>query len=132
MTPAFTVKAFGIYVLATGIGLTLAPNLVLAPLGVPETREVWLRMVGALAIVLGYYYLAAAAADARAFFLASVRGRFLFCALAGGLVLFTGAPWQILLFCVVDAAGALWTRAALHAQGGRAAKPDDSGEALKT
>jgi hypothetical protein len=119
-TSAFTIKAFGIYVVATGIGLTLAPNLMLGPLGVPEAREVWLRMVGALAIVVGYYYLAAAAGNARAFFVATVKGRFLFFALGIGLILFANGPWQIVLFGLVDVAGAIWTHLALKAEEGGA------------
>jgi hypothetical protein len=113
---AFTIKAFGIYVVATGIALTLAPNLVLAPLGVPEAREVWLRQLGALAIVVGYYYLAAAAGNARPFFVATVKGRFLFFALGIGLILFANAPWQVSLFGLVDVAGAVWTHLALKAE----------------
>jgi hypothetical protein len=113
---AFTIKAFGIYVVVTGIGLMLAPNLMLAPLGVPEAREVWLRMVGALAIVLGYYYLVAAAGHARVFFVATVKGRFLFFALGIGLILLANAPWQIVLFGLVDVAGAVWTHLALKAE----------------
>jgi hypothetical protein len=119
-TAAFTIKAFGIYVVATGIGLTLAPNLVLAPLGVPEAREVWLRMLGALAIVVGYYYIACAAGNARAFFTASVKGRFLFCALGIGLILLANAPWQILIFGLADVAGAIWTHLALKAEAAHA------------
>ena len=113
---AFTIKAFGIYVVLTGIGLTLAPNLVLAPLGVPEAREVWLRMLGTLAIVVGYYYLASAAGNARAFFVATVKGRLLFFALGVGLILFANAPWQIVLFGLIDVAGAIWTHLALKAE----------------
>lgn len=113
---SFTIKAFGIYVVATGVGLTLAPNLVLAPLGVPEAREVWLRMLGALAIVVGYYYIACAAGNARAFFAASVKGRLLFFALGVALILLANAPWQILLFGLVDVAGAVWTHLALKAE----------------
>lgn len=115
-TASFTIKVFGIYVVATGIGLMLAPNLVLAPLGVPEAREVWLRMLGALAIVVGYYYIACAAGNARAFFAASVKGRFLFFALGVGLIVLANAPWQVVLFGLVDLAGALWTHLALKAE----------------
>ena len=122
-TAAFTIKAFGIYVVATGIGLTLAPNLVLAPLGVPEAREVWLRLLGALAIVVGYYYIASAAGNARAFFAATVKGRFLFCALGIGLILLANGPWQIFLFGLVDVAGAVWTHLALKAEEAGAVAP---------
>ena len=113
---AFTVKVFGIYVVLTGIGLTLAPNLVLAPLGVPEAREVWLRSLGTLAIVVGYYYLACAAANARPFFVATVKGRFFFFALGIGLIMFADGPWQIVLFGLIDVAGAIWTHLALKAE----------------
>ena len=113
---AFTVKAFGIYVVATGIGLTLAPNLVLGPLGIPESREVWLRLLGVLATVVGYYYIACASSNVRPFFVATVKGRLLFCALGIGLILFANAPWQILLFGLVDVVGAVWTHLALKAE----------------
>lgn len=115
---AFTIKVFGIYVVATGIGLLLAPNLVLGPLGVPEAKEVWLRSLGALAIVVGYYYLACAAGNARAFFVATVKGRVLFFALGIGLILFANGPWQIALFGLIDVAGAIWTWMALRAEEG--------------
>jgi hypothetical protein len=113
---AFTIKAFGIYVVVIGIGLVLAPNLMLGPLGVAETREFWPRQLGALAVVVGYYYLASAAANARAFFVATVKGRFAFFAMGIGLILLANAPWQVLLFGLVDVAGAVWTHLALKAE----------------
>ena len=46
MHPAsLSIKAFGVYAAVTGIGLLLAPNVVLAPLGVPMATEVWIRVV---------------------------------------------------------------------------------------
>lgn len=118
MQPAATsVKFFGVYVFLTGIGLTLAPNLVLAPLGLPVPTEVWIRVLGVLAIVLGYYYWACGVAGAVAFFRATVRGRMLFAVLCVGLVVAFQAPVQLLLFGAIDVAGALWTRHALRRGG---------------
>ncbi len=34
----------------------LAPNILLTTVGMPETAEVWIRVVGLLAGVLGVYY----------------------------------------------------------------------------
>ena len=110
MHPAsLSIKAFGIYAAITGIGLLLAPNVVLAPLGIPAATEVWIRVVGALAVVLGYYYWACGVADAVAFFKATVKGRFLYAALSALLIAMFQAPTQLLLFGAIDIAGALWT-----------------------
>ena len=115
MSPAFTNRIFGSYVLLTGATLLIAPQLLLGLFGFTATDDVWVRVVGAVAVVLGYYYRVCAASDVRAFFAASIVGRMAFCAMMAVLV-FTGAgPWMLLLFGAVDVAGALWTRAALRA-----------------
>jgi hypothetical protein len=51
---AFTVKAFGIYLLVLGVGLTFAPNLLLSVFGMPATSEVWIRVVGVLVFNIGF------------------------------------------------------------------------------
>lgn len=110
-----SIKVFGIYVILTGIGLLLAPALVLAPLGVPAPTEIWIRVLGALAVVLGFYYWACGSADAVAFFHASIRGRVLFAALSLLIVVVFAAPAQLLLFAVIDLLGAAWTARGLSA-----------------
>ena len=80
---AASIKYFGVYVIVTGLGLMLMPALVLAPLGIPAPTEVWIRVVGALATVVGYYYWACGTANAVAFFRATVGGRIAFGASAG-------------------------------------------------
>jgi hypothetical protein len=111
---AFTIKAFGAYVVLTGVALMLAPNLLLGPLGFAETKEIWIRVVGVLAAILGYYYWVCGTADAKAFFAASIYGRMFFCAACVALVVLAGAPWMLILFGVVDVAGAAWTSMALR------------------
>lgn len=113
-TSAFTIKAFGVYVILTGIALLLTPNLLLGMFGFPETKEIWVRVLGALAIVVGYYYWAAGVGNARAFFEASLIGRIFFCAACIGIVVIAAAPWMLILFGVIDVAGAAWTFAALR------------------
>ncbi len=110
MPPAsLSVKVFGAYVSLTGIGLLVAPALVLSLLGITAPTEVWIRVVGALATVLGSYYWVCGAAGDVTFMRVTVFGRFVFAALCLALVLAVSAPWQLLLFGVVDIAGALWT-----------------------
>lgn len=114
---AFTIKAFGIYVVLTGIGLLLTPNTLIGLFGFAPTSEIWIRVLGALAIILGYYYWACGAAGAKAFFRATIPGRVGFGALCVGLVAAAGAPLPLLVFGVVDVLGAAWTYQALRREG---------------
>ncbi|HJW50401.1 MAG TPA: hypothetical protein VJ501_00190 [Burkholderiaceae bacterium] len=114
MSPAFTIRIFGSYVLLTGATLLIAPQLLLGLFGFAATDDVWVRVLGAVAVVLGYYYRVCGSSDARAFFAASIVGRLAFCAMMAGLVLTGAGPWMLLLFGAVDVAGALWTWVALR------------------
>lgn len=114
-----SIKYFGLYAIATGVGLVLAPGLVLLPLGIAVPTEVWIRLVGALAIPLGYYYWVCGSAGTIAFFRASIHGRFVFAATIVLLVAVFAAPVQILLFAAIDVAGALWTARGLRKAAGR-------------
>ncbi|MCU0922497.1 MAG: hypothetical protein MUF16_19590 [Burkholderiaceae bacterium] len=115
MQPAtLSIQVFGAYVVLTGVGLVAAPALVLGLLGLAAPADVWIRVLGALAIVVGYYYWACGAAGAVAFFRASVVGRPLFAVLCVALIVVFQAPMQLLLFAAVDLAGAAWTWHALR------------------
>ena len=115
MHPAsHSIKVFGIYVLLTGAGLVIAPSPVLVTLGMATPNEIWIRVLGALALVVGYYYWSCGAANAVDFFRATVRGRPLFAALCVFLILAFQAPPQLLIFAAIDLAGAAWTWRALR------------------
>jgi hypothetical protein len=111
---AFTVKAFGIYVLLTGLNLMLAPNMLLGMFGIPATNEVWIRVVGVLAFNIGIYYGYAAKCEAKAFFEATVYARgFVFIAFTTFVALgFVNKA--LILFGCVEVAGAIWTWLALR------------------
>ncbi|HQR18376.1 MAG TPA: hypothetical protein PK948_08385, partial [Gemmatimonadales bacterium] len=118
MSPAArSVHVFGTYLLLLGVALLAAPNLLLELFGLFPTLEVWIRVVGMLVVFLGVYYRVAAAAELASFFLATVLLRasvtlfFLLFILAGW------AEWPLVLFGLVDAAGAAWTWKALHSRG---------------
>jgi hypothetical protein len=118
MTPAArTLSVFGLYLLAAGGALLLVPALMLQPLGVPVPADVWVRVVGLLAIALGLYYRVAARAELLAFMRMSVRVRLgVACAFVGFIVAGL-APVALLGFGLIDAAGAAWTARALRQMG---------------
>lgn len=111
---AQTVQAFGGYLIALGLALVVMPNLMLAAFTLPQTNEVWIRVVGVLVFNVGIYYIAAARCEARGFFVATVYARF------GVLLAFTAfamtglAEPLLILFGLLDALGALWTARALR------------------
>jgi hypothetical protein len=114
--PARSILVFGIYVVALGVLLTAVPDAVIAPFGFPQAREPWIRVLGVVATVLGGYYIAAARQEVTAFFRWSIWGRG--CVLLGFTLLAVAgiASPSLILFGVVDAAGALWTALELRAR----------------
>lgn len=114
MSPASTIRVFGSYVLLAGFMLLIAPQMLLLPLGFADATDVWVRVLGAVTVVLGYYYHACAATAHRGLFAALVRGRLAFSVMLAGLVLAGLGPWMLLLFALIDVLCALWTWAALR------------------
>lgn len=110
---ARSIKVFAVYLGLLAVSLLLMPNVLLQTFGLPPTTEVWIRVVGMLAALLGVYYWTAAATELTPFFRASVLCRltvplfFLIFVAAGW------ARWPLILFGVIDALGAAWTWRAL-------------------
>jgi len=111
---ARSVVVFGVYCVTVGLVLIAAPNLLLAAVGRPPTDEPYIRVLGVVVLVLGLYYLAAARAEATGFFRWTTWGRPVVLALFVMLVLRGLAPPVLILFGVIEAAGALWTAWALR------------------
>ncbi len=113
---AFTVKAFGAYLIVLGAVLIVLPNVLLSVFGFPATTEVWIRVVGVVVFDLGLGYWFAAQADARPFFFATVYGRcFALVAFTAFALLGFISP-MLVLFGAVDFAGGMWTLLALKAE----------------
>jgi hypothetical protein len=112
---ALSALVFGIYLMAIGVLVMLAPNLVLSLLGMALVRDVWMRVAGVLALAIGYYYLRASRDEARAFFRWTVHGRVMVPIAFTTFVLAGWAEWRLLLFATVDLAGAAWMWLALRA-----------------
>ncbi len=111
---ARSIQIWGIYAFAIGVALSVAPNALFSILGIAETDEVWIRLVGLIALALAIYYWDAARNETRNLFVASLLARGVF---AAGLIVFwlTGEPWQLLLFAAVEVIGVTWTYMALRA-----------------
>ncbi len=115
MTPASkSLYYFGFYLLVTGISLIVAPNLILSLMGIPETTEVWIRVLGTVVIAIGLYYVFMAPANSALFLMLSVYARTSILVWFIVFVLLGWAPVQLILFGLVDGAGAAWTYMALR------------------
>ena len=91
-----------------GIGLSLTPQLLADMLPIGTVTEIWVRIVGILALVLCIYYYTAIRQNSVWFARASWIGRYVFCA---GLALagyFYDLP-VIIGLAVLEALLATWT-----------------------
>lgn len=115
---ARTVFFFGIYLFITGIVLLTAPNFMLRTFGMPETGEVWIRVVGMLVILLGFYYTQSARREIKDFFRLTVYARATVIFFFAAFVLLGYAESPLMLFGGLDFVGALWTWNALRLEAG--------------
>lgn len=111
--PAKSVLVFGVYLLLLGALLVLAPNLLLKWVRIAATAEVWIRLVGMLVLIIGGYYVLGGLADLRVFMRWTVAMRASVPVFLVAFVLTGLAPPVLILFGVVDLAGAAWTAWAL-------------------
>jgi hypothetical protein len=112
---AFSVFVFSIYLFVLGLILAVIPNVLLSLFGIPETHEVWIRVVGMLVFIIGFYYSTAARNELTRFLRATVIGRLMVLVVFITFVLLGFAPPILVLFGVVDATAAIWTGLALRA-----------------
>jgi hypothetical protein len=114
---AKSVLVFGVYMLVMGVLLLAFPNVLLGLVGYPTTEEVWLRVLGVVTVILGYYYSVAARNELTSFFRASVFARPLLVVFFIAFVALGIAEPILVLFGVVDLLGAVWTGLELRQQG---------------
>ena len=107
---------FSIYLFALGAILIFIPNVLLRLFHMPETDEVWIRVVGMLASIVGFYYFRAAKSELKAFFQATVYGRTSVFIFFIGFVAAGLAPPVLILFGFIDALAALWTQMSLRSE----------------
>ena len=117
MSPAArSLFVFGLYAILAGLGLVVAPAMVLGLLGFPAvaTTDGWVRVVGVLAVCVGCYHIVAARNELSSYLRASVPVRIGFALGLGALVVAGFMPRALLLFAVIDLLGAVWTAWALR------------------
>ncbi len=118
MNPACrTIFLFGFYPLLAGLSMIIAPALPLQMMGWPVEGLDWIRMLGVVTMIVGYYYLQLGANDVLTFCRYSAQMRlvipFVFVLL---VLVFNMNPLYIAL-TAVDFLGGVWTWSALRKQG---------------
>jgi len=111
---ARSILVYSIYVFGLGATLLLIPNVPLPIFGLPEAKDVWIRVAGMTVIFLSIFYFIAARNEYRATMVASVPIRF---AVVGFFAAFAATgltSWNILLFTPFDVLFAIWTWWALR------------------
>jgi len=107
---------FSVYLFVLGIILIVIPNVLLSLFKFPETNGVWIRVVGMLVFILGYYYFQASKSEIKKFFQWTVYGRTAVLIFFIVLVLLDLAPPILILFGFIDAVAALWTQLSLRSE----------------
>jgi uncharacterized membrane protein YidH (DUF202 family) len=107
---------FSIYLFTLGLILLIIPNFLLSIFSVPETQEVWIRVVGMLVIILGYFDFQASKNEMKKFFHWSVHVRALVPIVFVLFVLLGLAPPILILFGIIDGLAALWTHLSLRSE----------------
>ena len=112
-TAAKSLLVFAVYLVGMGLGLVVAPNLLLGALGFPPVADVWSRVVGVLALLLAFYYAQAARAELRSFMHCTVYTRVATFVFFAGFVVAGLAGPMLIALGALDLAAALWTARAL-------------------
>lgn len=109
---------FVVYLIGLGGTLLAAPNPFLGLFGLPPATDVWIRVVGMLALILAYYYWTAARFELTPLIRATVIGRGTVVIFFAAFVAVGWAPPVLVVFGGVDLAAALWTAAGLKKDAG--------------
>ncbi len=102
------------YMVLAGTGFLFMPNVILQVLGMQPVDDVWIRIIGLLALVLASYYWVMTKNSILPFFKVSVWGRYGFCAGLVALVLFNLGEKPLILFAALETGLAVWTHLALR------------------
>lgn len=111
----FSLLAFGLYmVFAAGFGFMLIPMPILHFFHLAAGDDLWIRFVGMLASILGFYYIQVARSGLDVFIPWTVLGRYYAAAFMMLLVILRMIGPSLLIFATIDIAGATWTWLALR------------------
>ena len=111
---ALSLFVFSIYLYVMGFVLVVAPDTLVRIFRFPEADGLWIRVVGMLVIILGFYYSHVARAEIRPFFVWTVIARTSVLLFFIAFVIAGLAPPALILFGVIDFAAAMWTLFAIR------------------
>ncbi|MGL6269935.1 MAG: hypothetical protein ACRC2O_18525 [Chitinophagaceae bacterium] len=114
MTPAAkSIYYFGFYLYLVGATLIFIPDIFLSTLGMPASNDVWIRVLGVIVGLLGFYYHQTGTKNISAFFPLTIPTRIMvFTAFLVFVILKMASPVMVGIGAV-DLAGAIWTFMAL-------------------
>jgi hypothetical protein len=113
---AKSLLVFGLYLAVLGVILVASPNFLLALFLIPATQEVWIRVVGVVVLILSFYDIQAARGNVVPFFKWSVYARTPVVLFFTAFVLLRLVQPPLILFGLIDLAGATWTWFALRSE----------------
>lgn len=113
-TAAKSIYYFSFYLYLTGVTLIAIPNTFLSIVKLPETNEVWIRVVGVLVVALAYYYHRMSSENITAMFKHTVVARIFVFLCFSVLVIAKFVSPVLLVFGVIDLLAAIWTFMALR------------------
>ncbi len=116
---AISILVFGVYVMFMGVLLLTMPNVLLGEVGYPTTDEVWIRVLGVVTLIMGYYYVVAGRNELVSFFKASLLTRPARIGCFAGFVVLGMAKPVLVAFGLIDLLAAVWTGLALRYPRGR-------------
>lgn len=111
---AKSVYYFAFYLYLVGLTLIMVPNFLLTTVGMPATNEVWIRVVGLLALCIAYYYHQMSRHNYQQFFKYTVHARITVCIVFIIFVLLKYVSPVLAGFGIIDLIGAAWTWSALR------------------
>lgn len=105
---------FGIYLICLGFILVALPNLAFVVFGLPGTNDVWIRVAGMLILFLSFFCIQSARKEITEYFRWSVYTRASVIIFFTAFVLLRLVNPVLILFGLIDLAGAVWTGLALR------------------
>ena len=109
MRASKTIYYFGFYLLIIGVTLIVVPNFLLSLFQIEATKEIWIRVLGAVIVDVGFLYIYMAPANHILFLTLTVLARLSILVWFAAFVVLGWAPSQLIIFGLIDAAGATWT-----------------------
>jgi len=114
---AKSVFVFGIYLAINGLLLLLVPNLLITPLGIEPTNEVWIRLSGILLTAIAIYYILGAKYEIIVILKATAFIRFTIIFFFTAFALLELVSPNIIIISAIDLLGGVWTFLMLKKEG---------------